>query len=111
MCSWSWWAGRRRRRTSPLLRPTRGRLRMGKSRRADSDLPSSNPLHWTSLGGNMTKSHDQHLRQNLVYLLGGGGAHAKFDDVIKNLPPKLRGEKPEKFPHSPWMLLEHLRLA
>ena len=59
----------------------------------------------------MTRNHDQHLRQNLLYLLGGGGAHAKFDDVIKNLPAKLRGAKPEKFPHSAWMLLEHLRLA
>jgi len=59
----------------------------------------------------MTKNHDQHLRRNLLYLLGGGGAHAKFDDVIKNLPPKLRGAKPANFPHSSWMLLEHLRLA
>ena len=59
----------------------------------------------------MTKDHDQHLRQNLLYLLGGGGAHAKFDAVIKNLPPKLRGAKPGNFPHSAWMLLEHMRLA
>ena len=59
----------------------------------------------------MTKDHEQHLRQNLLYLLGGGGGHIKFDAVIKDLPPKLRGAKPEKFPHSPWMLLEHMRLA
>ena len=31
----------------------------------------------------MTKDHEQHLRQNLAYLVSGGGAHAKFDDVIK----------------------------
>ena len=30
---------------------------------------------------------------------------------IKDLAVKLRGKKPAKFPHSPWMLLEHLRLA
>ena len=59
----------------------------------------------------MTNSQDQHLRENLVYLLAGGGAHANFDAIIKNLPPKLRGAKPANFPHSPWMLLEHLRLA
>ena len=59
----------------------------------------------------MTKDHEQSLRRHLLDLLAGGGAHAKFDDVIKGLPPKLRGEKPAKFPHSPWMLLEHLRLA
>jgi hypothetical protein len=57
------------------------------------------------------KDHEQSLRKHLVELLEGGSAHAKFDDVIKNLPAKLRGEKPAKFPHSPWMLLEHLRLA
>ena len=51
------------------------------------------------------------LREHLLYLLSGGGAHAKFDDVIKDLPPNLRGEKPANYPHSPWMLLEHLRIA
>jgi DinB superfamily len=59
----------------------------------------------------MPKTDDQHLRQNLVYLIAGGGAHAKFEDVIKDLPLKLRGAKPANFPHSPWMLLEHLRIA
>jgi len=59
----------------------------------------------------MTKDHEQSLRQHLLELLEGGGAHAKFEDVVKDLPAKLRGAKPGKFPHSPWMLLEHLRLA
>ena len=59
----------------------------------------------------MTKDHEQSLRKHLVELLAGGSAHAKFDDVIKGLPPKLRGAKPANFPHTAWMLLEHLRLA
>src|SRR5260370_2455918 len=59
----------------------------------------------------MKDTHDKSLRQQLIDLLAGGGAHAKFDDVVKGLPPKLRGARPAKFPHSPWMLLEHLRLA
>jgi DinB superfamily len=54
---------------------------------------------------------DKPLRQQVVDLLTGGNAHATFDAIIKNLPPKLRGARPAKFPHSPWMLLEHLRLA
>jgi hypothetical protein len=54
---------------------------------------------------------DKSLREHLKYLLSGGGAHAKFEDVVKELPPALRGKKPAKFPHSPWMLLEHLRLT
>lgn len=59
----------------------------------------------------MTANNDKSLRQHLLELLEGGGAHAKFDDVVKGLPPKLRGAKPENFPHSPWMVLEHLRIA
>ena len=59
----------------------------------------------------MTKDHEQSLRQHLLELLAGGGAHAKFGDVIKDLPVKLRGVKPSKFLHTAWMLLEHMRLA
>jgi hypothetical protein len=59
----------------------------------------------------MTNDHEQSLRQHLVELLAGGAAHAKFEDSIKGLPLKLRGTKPAGFPHSPWMLLEHVRLA
>jgi hypothetical protein len=51
------------------------------------------------------------LREHVLYLLDGGGAHARFDDVVKNLPEELRGEKPNGLPHTAWMLLEHLRLA
>jgi hypothetical protein len=59
----------------------------------------------------MTKNQEPSLRQHLLDLLEGGGAHAKFEDIVKGLPAKLRGVKPEKFPHTPWMLLEHLRRA
>lgn len=54
---------------------------------------------------------DRALREHLVELLKGGSAHATFDDVIKDLPAALRGARPANFPHSPWMLLEHLRIA
>ncbi len=51
------------------------------------------------------------LRQHLLELLKGGHAHATFEDAIKNLPAKLRGAKPENFPHSAWMSVEHIRIA
>jgi hypothetical protein len=51
------------------------------------------------------------LREHLIYLLNGGGAHARFDDAVKNMPEELRGAKPNELPHTAWMLLEHLRLA
>jgi hypothetical protein len=59
----------------------------------------------------MIDKHEQSLRKHLVELLEGGSAHAKFEDVIKGLPAQLRGVKPANFPHTAWMLLEHLRLA
>src|SRR5271170_7385567 len=54
---------------------------------------------------------DKALREQVLYLLEGGGAHVKFDEVIADVPPKLRGQKPAGLPHSLWMLLEHLRIA
>ena len=53
----------------------------------------------------------QALREHLLYLLKGGGAHATFDDAVKGMPVKLRGLKPDRLPHSAWMLLEHMRIA
>ena len=54
---------------------------------------------------------DQSLRDHLLYLLKGEGAHAKFEDVIDDFPANLRGKKIPNFPHTSWMLLEHLRIA
>jgi hypothetical protein len=56
-------------------------------------------------------SHDQALREHLLYLLRGGGAHLGFDTAIGGLPAALRGAKVPGIPHSPWRLLEHLRIA
>jgi len=55
--------------------------------------------------------NDAALRKQLVSLLTGGEAHATFEKAVKDLPAKLRGETPEGAEHSPWQLLEHLRIA
>ena len=57
------------------------------------------------------KDTNKMLRDHVLYLLQGGGAHVKFDEVIAGIPPKARGLKPAGLPHTPWMLLEHMRLA
>lgn len=54
---------------------------------------------------------DQVLREHLLYLLQGGGAHVNFETAIKGLPSNLRGKRPEGAEHSPWEILEHMRLA
>ena len=55
--------------------------------------------------------NDQALREHVVYLLRGGGAHLDFDAAIANLSVGLRGAKPDGVPHTPWRLVEHMRLA
>ena len=51
------------------------------------------------------------LREHVLYLLRGGGAHLSFDKAVEGVPPHLRGAKVEPLPHTPWRLLEHLRIA
>ena len=55
--------------------------------------------------------HDTLLRQQLVKLLNSSEAHADFDAAVKDLPEELRGKRPKGAEHSPWELLEHLRIA
>jgi len=54
---------------------------------------------------------DQSLRDHLLYLLKGGGAHANFDDAMGDWPLQLAGVKVANFPHTAWMLLEHMRIG
>ena len=56
-------------------------------------------------------AHDQLLRDHLIYLLKSGGAHISFDDALGDWPAHLLGVKVAGFPHTAWMLLEHMRLA
>jgi hypothetical protein len=56
-------------------------------------------------------ANDNVLRQHLVNLLKASEAHANFDSAIKNLPANVRGKRPKGAQHSPWELLEHLRIA
>jgi hypothetical protein len=60
---------------------------------------------------NTDNNHDKLLREHLIFLLDGGGAHARFGDAVAGLPADLRGRKPDNLPHSAWMLLDHLRIA
>jgi hypothetical protein len=56
-------------------------------------------------------AHDASLRQHLLELLAGGHAHADFSAAIKNLPAESRGKRPKGAQHSPWEILEHMRIA
>jgi len=51
------------------------------------------------------------LREHLVNLLSGGGAHIDWKGTLSGIPPKLRGVRPSDLPYSIWDLLEHMRIA
>jgi len=54
---------------------------------------------------------DKLLRDHLLYLLNGGGAHVSFDDAMGDWPVQFTGARVANSPHTAWMLLEHMRLA
>jgi hypothetical protein len=55
--------------------------------------------------------NDKALREHILFLLRDGGAHVNFETAVKGLPVALRGKRPRGAEHSPWQILEHLRLA
>ena len=56
-------------------------------------------------------ARDQKLREHVVYLLRGGGAHISVDEVVADWPVNLRGVKPAGAAHTAWQLVEHMRIA
>jgi hypothetical protein len=57
------------------------------------------------------KNKDRALREHLVYLLKGGGAHVHFEDALTGFPKSKQGVFAKGLPHTGWQLLEHTRIA
>jgi uncharacterized damage-inducible protein DinB len=51
------------------------------------------------------------LRAQLARLLDWEDAHAGFDAAVAGIPPEARGQRPAGLPHSPYELVEHMRLT
>jgi len=58
-----------------------------------------------------TANQDKALREQLVKLLTDSEAHANFETAVKDMPANLQGKRPQGAAHSPWEMLEHLRIA
>jgi hypothetical protein len=56
-------------------------------------------------------SQDQLLREHVLYLLGGGGAHVDFDGVVADFPLEKVNRKIEHLPYTAWAVVEHMRIA
>ena len=53
-------------------------------------------------------SHDE-WRTIIASALDWEQAHANFDSAVEGLAPESRGQRPDNFPHSVWMLVDHIR--
>ncbi|HJN46091.1 MAG: ABC transporter [Acidobacteria bacterium] len=51
------------------------------------------------------------VRDLLVDMVGGRGAHVDFETAFADFPKNLRGAKPAGTAHSAWEVLEHMRIA
>ncbi len=56
-------------------------------------------------------NQDQSVREHLVNLLKGGGAHVHFMDALDGFPEAKRGAFVEGLKHTGWQLMEHVRIA
>ena len=51
------------------------------------------------------------VREHVVGALDWEDAHVGFAKALDGVPSALRGSRPPGFEHSPWQLLEHIRIA
>ncbi len=51
------------------------------------------------------------IRDHLVRVLDWEEAHVGFDAAVDGIPPDKRGARAPGFDHSPWQLIEHIRLG
>jgi len=51
------------------------------------------------------------VRDHLVRVLDWDEAHVTFDRAVEGIPVDKRGARASGFEHSPWQLVEHIRIA
>jgi hypothetical protein len=51
------------------------------------------------------------LREQLLELTDGRGAHMPFDDAVRDFPDDAINRRPPNVTYTPWHLLEHIRTA
>lgn len=51
------------------------------------------------------------LREQVLELLAGDGAHMPLDEAVAAFPDDAINARPPNVPYTPWHLLEHIRIA
>lgn len=57
------------------------------------------------------KQSYQSLREHVLYVLRGEGAHINFEDFVSDFRVEFCGQKIEGVPYTAWQVLEHMRIA
>ena len=105
-------------KTSNKGKKTKGRKAAGlKGMRSRLSSRANGASRQAAKKGNQTSPNqsaslqDKALREHLLNLLRARGAHIDFNDAMADWPAQLAGAKVANFPHTAWMLLEHMRIA
>jgi hypothetical protein len=61
--------------------------------------------------GEKVMNQEQSLREHVLYLLDGGGAHVDFERVVADFPVAKANQKIDHLPYTAWAVLEHMRIA
>ena len=59
----------------------------------------------------MADPSDKALRDHVLYVLRGEGAHVTFEDFVADFPSALCSRRSEGLPYTAWQVLEHMRIA
>jgi len=86
----------------------RGRVKRGAPSRTGAARPRAVSRGATPAE---TKARAKALRDDVLHLLRGRGAHVSFENAIAEMPLEFQGQKPAGAPYTPWQQLEHLRMA
>lgn len=54
---------------------------------------------------------DQAVREHVLYVLRGEGAHVTFEDFVADFPIERCGQRVTGLPYTAWQVLEHMRIA
>ena len=54
---------------------------------------------------------ERYVREYLVDLLDGGGAHISFDKAVQDFPTEMLGQRLPNLDHTMWQLVDHIRIC
>ncbi len=57
------------------------------------------------------KTDNKALREHVIYLLRGGGAHISLEQFLSDFPADKCNQRVENVPYTAWQILEHMRIA